>query len=69
MFNVCRLTEDQDGAVEKKVIGAAGTREEAEVIINAELKRFTRSGRNEEHDYWWGRNEGPARVRFFVEGS
>lgn len=45
-----------------------GSREEAEAAIAGQLAGFDRSGRNEEEDYWWGRNfDWPRRMRFSIE--
>ena len=44
-------------------------REDAKKGIGTHLKKFERSGYNEEHDYWWARDNADVfEVRhFFIE--
>ncbi|MBL8707693.1 MAG: hypothetical protein JNL25_00750 [Rhodospirillaceae bacterium] len=68
MFSVIRVRSADNKDDGREVIGVAETRENAIAIIDGELARFTTAGKNEQHDYWWGRNDDGFLYRFFVEG-
>lgn len=68
MFSVVRVRSTDNRDDGREVIGIAETRENAITIIDAELANFITTGRNEQHAYWWGRNNDNFLYRFFVEG-
>ena len=70
-MEIVRRIVDRDGnVIERDVLNVPVTsRQEAEKYIRDHVaKVFARHGYNEEHDYWWGRQDDDTQIsRFTIE--
>jgi hypothetical protein len=66
MFQVVRFDQFPSQGIE---VGLFTTREEATSAAQMLVTAFQHHGYDGKQDYWWGRNEGDAAIRFLVQAK